>query len=68
MQDNQFCMMSVACMINNINFGMNFETETDCQMIIIRSEIFKKLLARGSIKIVNEKKLRTFLSSISSHL
>jgi CRP/FNR family transcriptional regulator len=42
--DNDFCMMSAACMLNNINFGISLETETDCEIVIIPREIYKRLL------------------------
>ena len=42
--DRDFCMMSIACMLKNINFGVNLETETDCEIIKIPHEIYRNLL------------------------
>ena len=42
--DNDFCMMSVACMLKNIRFNVNLEMETDCEIIDISREIYKRLL------------------------
>lgn len=41
--ENDLCMMSVACMIKNINFGITLETETDCEVAVIPREIYRKL-------------------------
>ena len=42
--DNDFCMMSVACMLRNINFKFNLETETDCEIAHIPRQSYKRLL------------------------
>lgn len=42
--DNDFCMMSVACMLKNINFKINLEMETDCEIIYIPRKPYKQLL------------------------
>ena len=42
--DSDFCMMSVACMLHGINFGISLETETDCEILRIPSEIYRQLL------------------------
>ena len=41
--DSDFCMMSIACMLNNINFGISLETETECEIAIIPQEIYEHL-------------------------
>ena len=41
--DNDICMMSAACMLNNINFNISLESETDCEIIIISHEIYQRL-------------------------
>jgi len=46
--DNDFCMMSVACMLNNINFGLSLETETDCEVVLIPRVIYERLLDKNA--------------------
>jgi CRP/FNR family transcriptional regulator len=41
--DNDFCMMSAACMLNNISFSISLEAETDCEIILIPHEIYQRL-------------------------
>jgi len=41
--DNDVCMMSAACMLNNISFNISLEAETDCEIIIIPPEIYQCL-------------------------
>ncbi|MEG0339136.1 MAG: Crp/Fnr family transcriptional regulator [Oscillospiraceae bacterium] len=40
---NEVCMMSAACMIKNINFGISIETEADSEIAIIPRNIYQKL-------------------------
>jgi CRP/FNR family transcriptional regulator len=50
--DRDVCMMSAACMIKNINFGISLETETDCEIAVIPREIYIKL-SEGNVSVKN---------------
>jgi len=41
--DNDICMMSAACMLNSISFSISLQTETDCEIILVPHEIYKRL-------------------------
>ncbi|MEG1632624.1 MAG: Crp/Fnr family transcriptional regulator [Oscillospiraceae bacterium] len=41
--DNDVCMMSAACMIKNINFGISIETEADSEIAVIPRGVYQKL-------------------------
>jgi len=42
--EGDLCMMSVACMLKNINFGINLEMEMDCEIVYIPRKAYKQLL------------------------
>jgi len=42
--DGDFCMMSVACMLKNINFSISIKMETACEIVRLSRESYKKLL------------------------
>jgi len=40
----EICLFSASCMINEINFDVSIEAETDCEFYVIPSDIYKKLM------------------------
>ena len=59
LEDNDICILSASCVLQNIDFDIYIEAETDCDIIQISSIIFSKLSSKNAYVELFSYKLAT---------
>ena len=45
LSDGDVCVLTSSCVLSNITFDVHVEADTDCEMLIVSSDIYSKLAA-----------------------
>ena len=59
LEDNDICILSASCVLQNIDFDVFVESETECDIIQISSIIFSKLSSKNAYVELFSYKLAT---------
>ena len=47
MRDDEICILSASCILQNITFDVHIDAETDCDMLLIDARLYKQLCTKN---------------------